>query len=247
MSITGSSFAGVIEGSAVVGCQAGGIVGYILSEIEISACYAEGHIKAEGASSNVGGIVGGAPGATIANCSAWIRASSRAPNTEHTGGIAGLIEGTIAKCYAMGELASKGQNPNAYVGGIVGGGYLGTVEISGSMALVSALDGGPSASALKYVYAISSLATFNGNYARNDMTFANRPHAADPGLNNKDGQPTPLANFTTQALYETAGWDFTAGTGAWKFVGGHDYPVLSWQTALPGAALANSGSGVVWP
>jgi hypothetical protein len=260
--ISGSFFTGTIAGNAPSGnAEAGGIAGYLL-DTEITACFAEGHIKAEADSSNAGGIAGNtqsssgssinksyaagviesvASGAysnaggitgksegTIENCYAWADVSSSSTYGETAGGIAGTNSGTISKCYAAGTVQSKGHDPYTVIGGITGDGS----GVSGCMALVSNLDGGPSSSTSKTAHAIfaSTYGTGTGNYSRNDIIINNETNSADPGINAKDGEQKPLDDFKTPTLYTTAGWNVT---GDWKFISGYDYPVLSWQNGPP--------------
>jgi hypothetical protein len=78
------------------------------------------------------------------------------------------------------------------------------------------------------------------------MYILNADNPREPGIDARDGEDKPLEDFKTQTLYETAGWDFTAGSGDWKFLpagSGYDYPVLSWQDAKPGFALEEARQG----
>jgi hypothetical protein len=227
--------------------RVGGIAGYIAGS-SIKKSYAAGVIEGIGSTdSNSGGIVGyfngDSPGSIIIeDCYALADVSSSSTGgsyyPETLGGIVGFhygrtYNGTISKCYAAGTVKSNGQNPDIYVGGIVGQASESPL-ISGCMALVLELDGGTSTSPSKTVHKIAYTTTgsLSGNYARNDMTVSNQtntPSMTDP----RDGMSKPLADFTSQALYTTAGWNFTTGTGDWKFISGYDYPVLSWQTTPP--------------
>jgi hypothetical protein len=36
-----------------------------------------------------------------------------------------------------------------------------------------------------------------------------------------------------QGKYTALNWNFTPGTGEWKWLPGYDYPVLQWQTTPP--------------
>jgi hypothetical protein len=238
----------------------GGITGIMSAGSDsIKKSYALGTIEGIASTeSNAGGIAGRSLNGSIENCYAWADVSISTgsvffgtPSTteESAGGIVGTKDnGTISKCYAAGTVKVNGQY-STFVGGIAGntGG-----SVSASMALVEELDGG-SSTHLRNVYAISATSgTFagSGNYSRNDMVYK---HAAnsnfDYGPNARGGRQTPLADFKTQALYTGAGWSFP---GDWKLISGYDYPVLSWQTAAPGAALeeADRGGGgieIEWP
>jgi hypothetical protein len=218
----------------------------------IKKSYAVGVVEgiASGSYSNSGGIAGMAQTGTIENCYAWADVSSSSTNGETAGGIAGISSGgTISKCYAAGTVVSKVGTLYTYVGGIAGfeGG------VSGCMALVSELDGGPSASSSRTVYRIGYSTTpfLGGNYALNDTTKKNHLVYPDTGPTGKDGEGKPPADFKSQALYTSAGWNFTAGTADWKFLSGYDYPVLSWQTEPPldpdEAAKGGAGITIAWP
>jgi hypothetical protein len=287
--ISESSFTGTIRGNAPAGNDdEGGIAGH-MSNAEISACFAEGSIKAEADSPRVGGIAGnidassgisksyaagviesiaatgsystaggiaGFSNGTIENCYAWADISSSSTLGENAGGIAGENGGTISKCYAAGTVQSKGPTPYTYVGGITGSDQSQTV--SGCMALVSELDGGPSTSTSKNVYAIGSLyagGTFSGNYSRNDIMYAHRPITAfDFESAGQGGQQKPLNDFKSQTLYTGASWTFTSASGTggdWNFLDDYDYPVLSWQETAPPspeeAARGDFGIDFEWP
>jgi hypothetical protein len=281
--ISESSFAGTISGNTPTGNgEAGGIAG-LAEAIDITDCFAEGHIKAEADSPRVGGIAGiandssisesyaagviesiattshslaggiaGSSNGTIENCYAWADVSTSSPYGENAGGIAGENNGTISKCYAAGTVQSKGLNPYTYIGGIAG---YGGGNVGACMALVSELDGGPSSSLSKEVYAIGCFyagGTFSGNYSRNDITYKNYTNSGlDFGSAGQGGEQKPPDDFKSMDLYTGALWIFN-GTGDWHFVSGYDYPVLSWQDTKPGTALeeASSGEGgfgFTWP
>jgi hypothetical protein len=62
--------------------------------------------------------------------------------------------------------------------------------------------------------------------------------AGEPTLNaNFDGDTSyARADFEgsgNQGKYTALGWDFSPGTGDWKWLPGYDYPVLRWQTRPP--------------
>ncbi|MDR1175454.1 MAG: hypothetical protein LBK83_08310 [Treponema sp.] len=222
--------------------RVGGIAGTINgSSDSINKSYASGIIEsiaATGSYSDAGGIAGRITGTgAIENCYAWADVSTSSTYGETAGGIAGTSGGTISKCYTAGTVRSKGHDPYTVVGGIAGDGG-GT--ITACMALVSELDGGPSASSSRTVNAVSAstYGTLNGNYSRNDIAVTRQTNGTAPGLNARDGQEENRTNFTTQTIYEpdlytTAAWNFAAGTGDWKFISGYDYPVLRWQNSAP--------------
>jgi hypothetical protein len=275
-SVTGNSPTGGVEAGGIAGSMSGvGItacfaeghikgeaadsnVGGIAGTIDgssgsrgINKSYAAGVIEsaATGAYSTAGGIAGRViyGSGTIENCYAWAAVSSSSTYGEEAGGIAGTTGGTISKSYAAGTVQSKGHDPYTCIGGIAGN----SAAVGGCMALVSELDGGPSVSASRTVYKIGDSPSLNGNYSRNDIVVQNAANPNDPGINAMDGEARPLADFKSQTLYTNAGWNFAAG-GDWKFLSGYDYPVLSWQTAKPGATLeeGNRGGGgieIEWP
>jgi hypothetical protein len=244
--------------------KVGGIAG-VIEGGSIKKSYATGEIKsiAAGWLSEAGGIAGWLQAGSIENCYALADVSvssvynSADPlSKENAGGIAGSNGGTISKCYAAGTVKANGQNTTS-VGGIAGNT---NAQIGGCMALVEELDGAlttPS-SHTRNVYAIgnstASFSTGTGNYSRNDITYNNYTNTSfDFGANGKGGQQKPAADFESQAAYTTALWNFTDGTGDWKFLGsGYDYPVLFWQTAEPGtdleeASKVNFEMVIEWP
>jgi hypothetical protein len=102
------------------------------------------------------------------------------------------------------------------------------------VALVSRLDAtGDTQSTARNGYRIANdrSGIFTGNLARNDIAIVNNTNGSDLGANNQDGEGKPLTDFNSQAVY--TGWNFTGGTGVWKFLPGYDYPVLAWQDEPP--------------
>jgi hypothetical protein len=95
-----------------------------MNDVEITACFTEGHIKAESDSSNVGGIAGTAAGSTagrgIKKSYAAGVIESVAGSSSAAGGIAGkFLDGTIENCYAWAAVSSSSTNEE-YAGGIAG-------------------------------------------------------------------------------------------------------------------------------
>jgi hypothetical protein len=222
----------------------GGIAGTISggsSGSSITRSFAAGVMDgmASGSYSNSGGIAGRvvSSNSVIENSYASASVSSSASYGETAGGIAGINDGTISHCYMTGTVASKGANPYTKIGGIMGESS-GAAAINGCMAIVVEIDAGPSTSTAKYAHAICAdtyFSVLSDNYSMNSIMRTNAlpsdPPA--PGSTARDGEQRPLADFQSPALYAGAGWNFTAGTGDWKFINGYDYPVLSWQDAAP--------------
>jgi hypothetical protein len=71
------------------------------------------------------------------------------------------------------------------------------------------------------------------------MVIQNHTSTADPGPDNKDGDTTYSGvDFVNGGIFDwtdftTVDWNFTTGTGDWKWLSGYDYPVLRWQTRPP--------------
>jgi hypothetical protein len=230
---------------------AGGIVGSLGTLSSIKRCYAVGIVQSETTSdySNSGGIAGSSEG-SIENCYVYTMVSSSSSYGETAGGIAGINDGTMDKCYAIGAVQCRGTDPYTQIGGIAGGEWSGGGQVNNCISLVSTLDGGPSASINKTVHAImgsNSYTTLTGNYSRNDIDIINRTDSDDPGSSAKDGEGKPLNNFQSPAIYTTAGWNFTTGTGDWKFISGYDFPVLSWQTFPPDLSAVPDSFVIIWP
>jgi hypothetical protein len=255
--ITGCFVEGRVRADGGGEVDAGGIAGYadIYYSRSINTSYAAGIVesKTSGSSSNAGGIIGRFYGPlTIENCYVWADVSTSSTSSETAGGIAGSSTGTITNCYAAGSVQSKGQNPDTYVGGIAGGSN-DSGPVSGCMALVLKLDGGPSTSTSKTVYAIGYGAmpptdTRFFNYSRDDLKIQNDTNDDyDYREFGQGGIQRPLKDFKSSDLYTRAGWSFgEAGDGVekdgvWKFLDGYDYPVLSWQDKPPADPSTSSG------
>jgi hypothetical protein len=249
--------AGYMNGGEITACFARGHikadasdpnVGGIAGTIEYSSIktsYAAGVIEgiASASYSNSGGIAGRLfdNNSVIENCYAWADVSSSSTYGETAGGIAGTSEGTISKCYAAGTVKSRGTNPYTKIGGIMGESS-GAAVINDCMALVTELDGGPTTSS-RSVHAICAdtyYSTLSGNYSWYGITRIHTDDTDSPsfGSSYRDGEQKTLADFQSPALYGGAGWNFTTGTGDWKFISGYNYPVLSWQDEPPAGGPA---------
>jgi hypothetical protein len=94
---------------------------------------------------------------------------------------------SISDSSFTGTVSGRTGTGDADAGGIVGDSNInGGGTISGCMALVSELDGGPSSSRTKTVYGISynsRIVAFSGNYARNDIVFYRKTNSANTGIN----------------------------------------------------------------
>jgi hypothetical protein len=249
--ITACSVEGRITAEIGGTADVGGLVGYADGNNVklIQKSYVAGLIesKTTGSYSNAGGIIGKIASATttVENCYAWVNVSTSSTYGETAGGIAGTSNGTISKCYAAGSVQSQGRDPYTYVGGIAGTSNDSTSGINGCMALVLELDGGPSTSTSKNVYAIDAAGsgTLSNNYSRNDILYKNRPNDS-PIVIDRDGVQRAPDDFKSETLYTEASWDFSV----WKFLADCDYPVLSWQDNPPGAGMADDVNvEIEWP
>jgi hypothetical protein len=109
--ISESAFVGTIDGNSPGGaCDAGGITGW-MNDVEITASFAEGSIKAQANDPRVGGIAGVIDGTSGGINESYARGTieSIASGTEsNAGGIAGrLFDGTIENCYAWAEVSTS--------------------------------------------------------------------------------------------------------------------------------------------
>ena len=104
----------IVEGNSYVG----GIVGYGMSDSNITACYATGEVKATIASgaANAGGVVGYMEQNTITAC--YSRGNVTAENGTNVGGVVGYSYiSTITSCYhATGDVTGAGDA----IGGVLG-------------------------------------------------------------------------------------------------------------------------------
>jgi hypothetical protein len=244
-SIAASSFTGTVSGDSLSSdSYAGGVVGWSPSG-SIERCYAAGNVEARSASNNAyAGGIAGLFGDSISDCYAYTNIHADGSAGSFAGGIAGDAL-AIARCYAAGTVKAEGSGI-VYAGGISGqvndtGGH------TGCIVLLDALDGGSSADVHTLfggVYMGTAANTNNkvwgdiaitqsGNIYKNGTASPLSGYSPDTV---KDASFDFVASFqgsSSQATYTGAGWNFTAGTGVWKWIGGYDYPVLSWQTAAP--------------
>jgi hypothetical protein len=218
----------------------GGIAGKNPSSTgSINKSYAAGIIESIASYiSNAGGIAG-SMGGSIEHCYAWANLSAGGAEVS-VGGIAGVTHSTITTCYARGAvLGTNSSTGDKYAGGIAG-----YTDGSGAVSSCVAMNDSISFSNSIYVRGIASrknTMSFADNYTASGLpTSYDTSWTASPGTTGLDGSTTLLSNFEgppAGALYGSGylDWDFAAGTGDWKFIGGYDYPVLSWQTTPPPA------------
>jgi hypothetical protein len=198
--------------------------------------------------SHIGGIAGEAYDASIEDCYVWVYVSIKAYSAEKGGGIAGVAS-DISRCYALGTVKSGSgsgspkhpYSSGTYLGGIAGADRAFSGAVSDCMALVSEIDAGTSAASSKEANAIIVDPTYmGGNYAlpvsssqvAGTMWIHNNTNPAAPGANAEDGEARPLADFTSQALYDAAGWNFT-NVWTWRSDWTYPYPVFRWQNSPP--------------
>jgi hypothetical protein len=142
-----------------------------------------------------------------------------------------------------------------YAGGISGR-VTNTGGLTGGMVLLDILDGGNSPDIHTLFGGIYIGYTTNtGNKVWDDIAITQSGTTYTSPLGSYTitagydiGSFTSAASFkgsSSQAAY--TGWDFAAGTGAWKWIGGYDYPVLSWQTAGPDSSALDAGFTIIWP
>jgi hypothetical protein len=241
--ITDSSFTGTLRGTVTSSSQsvfAGGILGISgTTGVLIKTSYAAGQIYATSSQGNVyaGGIAGQWRGSgvytTIENCYSWaaIMASAASGSHARVGGLLGDVyytSSTIRKCYARGTVTAAGGTIRA--GGIVGD--TGTSNVGNCVALVQ-VNGGVS-DTVGYVIGQNNSGNPppTTNYAASDITIT-RNGTLDPGVVDQNNTAYARVNFQSQTVYDTLGWDFASSPPDWYFVGGYDYPVLSWQTRAP--------------
>jgi hypothetical protein len=136
---------------------------------------------------------------------------------------------------------SEGTNTSElWIGGISG--LSSSNFVSECVVLVSTLDGDNSTPPNRAMYAIGVLTSgypvSSNNYSRDDIEFLNFTNPGSYPEIMVDSTYTigsfqnlgPMGDFSWEF---TLGWNFTAGTGDWKWLSGYDYPVLQWQTTAP--------------
>jgi hypothetical protein len=232
-----SSFTGEVVGysDSTAHIYAGGIVGYASLGSAIS-CYATGEVSAFGDTAYAGGIAG--QGSIIQNCYAWADVFSYGDNWSYAGGIVGQIMSgcVVSKCYSRGNISVSGNYlATMSGGGIAGLNYLGTIEYCA--ALNGVIDSGYSTNLHGIAGKLDTICYFTSNYAASDISVQqNGGWTANADL---DGDITyARADFINGGGFDwadatTVNWNFTPGTGDWKWLSGYDYPVLQWQTSPP--------------
>jgi hypothetical protein len=251
-SIAASSFTGIVSAETSSAAYAGGILGQSYSGF-IERCYAAGNVEARAvvADARAGGIVGSFGYFPVSDCYAYTNVYSTSPIGSFAGGIAGHAP-EIARCYAAGTVETGGSGP-VYAGGISGR-VTNTGGLTDCMVLLDILDGGPSPDAhtLFGGYDIW-YPTNTGNKVWDDIAIT------QGGTTYTSGSYTTtadydIASFTAAASFQGsssqatyAGWNFTPGTGAWKWIAGYDYPVLSWQDSPPDLSVVPDSFVVTWP
>jgi hypothetical protein len=106
--ISGTSFTGDISGYTATGnCYEGGIAGS--SDLEITACFVEGRVRAEAGAPCVGGIAGEIGSISITNSYALGIIEGVGVYETSAGGIAGfsLPSSIIENCYAVADVSSR--------------------------------------------------------------------------------------------------------------------------------------------
>ena len=201
---------GGIKGYGAVG----GIVGHAWLNCSITNCYSTGIVSSSG--SNVGGVVGFAPGSSITNCYSTCTVSSSAGSI---GGVAGFVsnDGSITNCYATGAISGDWS-----VGGVVGhvtsgGNVTNCVALNTSVTFSSGGNG--------RVIGYNDGGTHINNWARNDMTLS--PKTLNIGINTEDGadcEATPSGSWWTTATPNGPGWS----SYVWYFATGQ-LPKLRWE------------------
>jgi hypothetical protein len=243
-SVTGSSFTGRLNAStSTLGgdCWLGGIVGQFLGGGvgRIAVSYASARISAAADAIYAGGITGTLTAGAIDDSYAWVNIMADGPGgtgfpQPSAGGIVGyLVDATssINTCYALGrvEVVVSG-TPSYFMGaGGIAGGNVGT--ISSSIALNGSI-ASPGSTDVHGIAGINIMGTtYFANYTADDMSI-NGSIPLTGSTTDLDGDPTPRGDFVGQTKQSNySGWDFVY----WKWISGHPYPVLLWQSSPPRA------------
>jgi hypothetical protein len=212
----------------------------------IKSCYAAGIIKAAstGSDSSAGGIAG-VSFDNIENCYAWadVTAGSTGTGNSYAGGIAGefvidSLSASITRCYSRGKVDANIAGSYGYAGGIAGSNDGQT--ITNCAALNDSIVG---VSDERGVAGQDSSGTYSKNYTAGELTGPPSNLDSTTVNNDQNGLTGSYASaLFTEAyftyppqIYSSAylDWNFTPGTGDWKWLSGYDYPVLQWQTSPP--------------
>jgi len=184
---------------------AGGITGYLQSIGKIEGCYVTGTVKTTDI--NAGGIAGSVSGGgMLKNCYTTCDVSGKSI----VGGIAGNMSGSVAYCYAAGNISGTVNS----VGGIIG-----SLTESGTASNCAALNFKVSGDA--YVRRITGHGggVLINNYALSTLKDKNGTAASweYKGLTEMSGADISLDDSLTAAFWEDSdnwnglGWDITNG------------------------------------
>jgi hypothetical protein len=206
----------------------------------IISSYASARVEARGGTNvYAGGITGyirtlSAGGGAIMACYAWAQVKADGPSSNVAGGITGYTLNfggapNVNTSYARGTVEAVTTGTSKYAGGIAG-------LNEGSIEYCIALNDSISSSTSHDVHGIAGTqtgsATYVSNYAASDIQFSRAGSSTNSGLiGDTTYTRAGFAGQANQGNYDSA-WNFSAA-GDWKWIGGCNYPVLSWQTSPP--------------
>ena len=192
----------------------GGIVGELRGIIE--NCYSTGNVS--GSDNWVGGLVGRAYYGKIYSS----YATGDVSGNRNVGGISGQSRnnGIIENCYATGDVTATIESGNAYLGGITGDCYYGTIRYSYSTCKINYIEG----------------VGFKGGLAGDDYSVTDTENYWDTDTSEIEWSAMGTGKTTTQMKdidTYVGNWDMVAiGSYAdedWYIDDGNDYPRLGWE------------------
>ncbi|HIJ61288.1 MAG TPA: filamentous hemagglutinin N-terminal domain-containing protein [Rhodospirillaceae bacterium] len=203
------------SGSVYVGSGAGnigGLVGVGLYVGTVLSSYATGSVSADNGAINIGGLVGfnssnTQGGATISN--SYATGSVAAGNgSTNVGGLTGANAGPISSSYATGSVTVG--SGSQYIGGLVGA----------------------SSDAIKSSYATGSIAASPGVTAVGGLVGGNSGNVSSSYWDKTtSGQVTSSGGTGVATTADWLALNLAANSnwngGAWTFISGHPYPLLS--------------------
>ena len=138
----------------------------------------------------------------------------------YVGGIVGELRGIIENCYATGDVTATIESGNAYLGGITGDCYYGTIRYSYSTCKINYIEG----------------VGFKGGLAGDDYSVTDTENYWDTDTSEIEWSAMGTGKTTTQMKdidTYVGNWDMVAiGSYAdedWYIDDGNDYPRLGWE------------------
>lgn len=194
---------------------------------------------------HIGGLIGGTvtKGATIIE-DCYVENGIIISSEYQAGGILGVASETLVKnTYFTGTITVEGSvNENRDGSGIVSRIEGGKNSLRGVASLATSVTCGSANEFISYGDGGTALNEFSNCYTRNDMVLSAYVNPNRGGLLSRatEDQKRPLADFKSQALYESMGWDFD---NTWIIPAGGGFPIFrDIDTSIPSVStqIANN-------